>query len=375
MRMLFCGDFVPGGKLHYQKEYVTTQFLEYINKFDLRICTLECAIGSNILYDEAKMQSTKAVVYSTNEDFIRIKELGINVVSLANNHITDLGKDGLENTIKLLDENDIKYFGAGKNLEQAKQPAVVCFDSISVAFIGCLFKGVAPTIFHSASEDEYGVYQTDIDTLVEDIQKAKNKYDKVIVMPHWAQEYNYMPPEYCYNYAKKMIDAGADAIIGSHPHIINPHIRYKEKDIYFSLGNFLFPDICLETPRPMYYPKETKDVYSLPRVWAYPSKIDTHSVAVWKKENRVGMIVDMSINNTKTITTTYKLTYLDFDNILCFYRGLGSFFTRLRLVLFGFFIKSSRYNYIRYIYKSKWNIFRRVKRLIQDIIQKKYIMD
>ena len=62
---------------------------------------------------------------------------------------------------------------------------------------------------------------------------------------------------------KEFIKLGADAIIGSHPHIVNPHLTYKGKDIYFSLGNFLFPDICLEVPRPMCYPNEYKLYHAL----------------------------------------------------------------------------------------------------------------
>lgn len=375
MKLLFCGDFVPGGMLHYQKEYVSTKFLDYIHDFDIRICTLECAIGTDIPYDEAKRKSTNAIVYSTDEDFYRIKELGFDIVSLANNHITDLGKEGLENTIKKLDENGILHFGAGMNYEEAKRPSVITLEETNIAFIGCLFQGVAPTIFHAATENEYGVYQTDLETIQEDIRLAKEKYDKVIVMPHWAQEYNYMPPIYCYDYAKKMIDAGADAIIASHPHIVNPRIKYKGKDIYFSLGNFLFPDICLEVPRPMCYPKKNNDVLNLPKVWAYPSGISQPSIAVWKKCNRVGMIVDFTIDKkSKTYHSEYKLVLLGYDNILRLYEGVASLLVKFRLSLFALCIKHPKYSFIRRMYLSRWNIIRRIKRKLENKIENKRIL-
>lgn len=372
MNLLFCGDFVPGGVLHYQTDFCSSELLKYIHSFEFRICTLECAISSNSSYDDEKMKTTKAIVYSIDEDISRIKELGFNIVSLANNHITDLGKDGLENTIKLLDSNGILHFGAGLNIEEAKQPLIITSEGLKIAFIGCLFKGVAPTIFHAADINEYGVYQTDIETIIEDIKLAKKKCDKVILMPHWAQEYNYMPPEYCYNYAKRMIDAGADAIIGSHPHIVNPYLKYKGKDIYFSLGNFLFPDICLEVPRPMCYPKEYKEISEWPRIWAYPQRIDQPSVAVWKKVNRVGMVVELSCDGQNTdFVSNYNFVSLGVDNILRQYKGFCSFLLKARLAFFASFIKMPQYSFIRKVYMSRWNILRRIKKKIQIVLQAK----
>lgn len=372
MTVLFCGDFVPGGILHYQDNCVDSHLLDYIGCIDFRICTLECAIGTNIPYDEAKKNSTNAIVYSTDDDFKRIKEFGFNIVSLANNHITDLGKEGLVNTIQLLDQNGILHFGAGLNIEDAKKPLVIIKDELTIAFIGCLFKGVAPTIFHAADINEYGVYQTDIETIVSDIKLAKETYDKVIIMPHWAQEYNYMPPPYCYDYAKRMIDAGADAIIGSHPHIVNPHLKYKGKDIYFSLGNYLFPDICMEVPRPMYYPKEYQEISELPRVWAYPTRINQPSVAVWPKRSRVGMTVELSFDGKNSnFASNYSFVSLGVDNILRQYNGFCSLLLRIRLAIFASFVKMPKYCLIRKMYMSHWNILRRIKRKLQITLQAK----
>lgn len=372
MKILFCGDFVPGGILHYQESFCEKEVLEYMNSFDFRICTLECAIGTNIPNDKAKMQTTKSIIYSTNEDFHRVKTFNFNLVSLANNHITDLGKEGLINTIKILDNNGIKHFGAGLTIEEAKRPAIIEHNNLKIAFIGCLFNNYAPTIFHSASKNEFGTYQTDIDSFIIDIKLNKSRYDKVIVMPHWGEEHNYMPPIYCYDYAKRMIDAGADAIIGSHPHIVNPYLKYKGKDIYFSLGNFLFPDICLEVPRPMCYPKEYKEISEWPRIWAYPPKIDQPSVAVWKKVNRIGMVVELSFDKKNSdFVTNYSFVSLGIDNILRQYKGFCSFLLRARLTFFASFIKMPQYSFIRRIYMSRWNILRRIKRKIQIVLQAK----
>ena len=87
--ILFCGDIMPGGVLPYQANYISKEVQTYLNSFDLRIGTLEAALGTGLAYDEVKMQGRANIVYARNEDFFRVKEMGFNVVSLANNHIYD----------------------------------------------------------------------------------------------------------------------------------------------------------------------------------------------------------------------------------------------------------------------------------------------
>ena len=125
MTLFFCGDIMPGGVLPYQGEYISPDLLEYMRSFDFRIGTLEAAIGNNLSFDPIKMSGRQNIIFARNEDFFRIKEMGFDVVSLANNHIWDLGEDGLMNTIRLLKENGINFCGAGKNAEDAAKPAVV----------------------------------------------------------------------------------------------------------------------------------------------------------------------------------------------------------------------------------------------------------
>lgn len=99
MNMFFCGDIMPGGVLPYQDKYITSELLGFMHGFDFRIGTLEAAIGTNLRYDPVKMAGRQNIVYARDEDFFRVKEMGFDVVSLANNHIWDLGEAGLRNTI------------------------------------------------------------------------------------------------------------------------------------------------------------------------------------------------------------------------------------------------------------------------------------
>lgn len=128
MKILFVGDVMPGGVLPYQKRYIDEALKEYMEGFDLRIGTLECAIGTHIPPAPEKLKENGGnnnVCFARDEDFFRIKELGFNVMSLGNNHSFDLGESGLKNTIRRLEENGIGYMGAGMNKQEAAKPYVI----------------------------------------------------------------------------------------------------------------------------------------------------------------------------------------------------------------------------------------------------------
>ena len=87
MNLFFCVDIMPGGMLSYQDNYISPELKLFLNYFDFRIGTLESAIGTNLSYDPIKVAGRKNIIYARNEDFFRVKEMGLDVVSLANNHI------------------------------------------------------------------------------------------------------------------------------------------------------------------------------------------------------------------------------------------------------------------------------------------------
>lgn len=357
MKLFFLGDIMPGGVLPYQDCYIDKEVLSFMQEFDLRIGTLECGVGTNIPFDEAKMANTMGIVYARDEDLLRLKDMNINVVSLANNHAFDLGLAGLENAMRLLDDMGIKYCGAGHNIDEARRPAVVEIEGKRIAFLGCMIDVPIPVIYHKATEREFGVYQVGIEQLEKDISELKKRFDYVIVMPHWGEEHSYYPPVYCIECAKRMIDASADAVIGSHTHIINPVTKYKGKYIYYSLGNFLFPDKCMQVPRPMFYPETKEEFLSLKRVWTYPYRIKEPVVAVWHGKNRIGMTVEMHLGENERITSNYRLTQLTSDNVLKTY---SNFAYKIRILLNGLFLRLPFYKSIRKLLNSRYNIFDRI---------------
>lgn len=355
MKLLFVGDIMPGGILPYQKHYIDEELIDYIKAYDFRIGTLECGVGTDIAFDQKKMETYKSIVYVRDEDLQRVSEMGFNVVSLANNHAFDLGVEGLRNAVTLLDELGIQHFGAGMNLEEAKRPVVIKNGNQSIAIFGCMFDYRVPHVFYTASDSTPGVYHSNIDDIVMYIKELKSRYELVIVMPHWGTEHQYLQNKLFRDYAKRMISAGADCIIGSHPHIINPVVKWKSKKCYFSLGNFLFPEKCMQVPRPMYYPKTEGEYQALKRMWTYPTSIDEPIVAVWKPRNRIGMMVEMEV--TDKIKSHYSLTCLTADNVLHRYSSL---MVRTRMLFWSILMHMPMYRYVHRLYCHRYNIISRI---------------
>ncbi|MCA9387078.1 CapA family protein [Candidatus Dojkabacteria bacterium] len=166
-----------------------------------------------------------------------LKSAGVDAVSLANNHTMDYGESGMTDMLKLLDENEINYFGAGYNLDEAFEPFVADIKGIKVAFIGINdIEGYS----QDASVNKPGSAPFNKERTAASIVKAKSEADLVIVYAHWGFEHNTVQDPYQVEWAHFLIDSGADMVIGAHPHVRQEHELYKDKHIYYSLGNFIF---------------------------------------------------------------------------------------------------------------------------------------
>ena len=315
MRLFFCGDIMPGGVLPYQDKYIAPELMDYMKGFDFRIGTLEAAIGTSLSYDPVKMAGRQNIIYARNEDFIRVKEMGFDVVSLANNHVWDLGEEGLKNTIDIINKANIKYLGAGMDGDAASKPVVLNKDGIRVAiFAYCLGPRYLGYV-EFAGKDKAGTNPFDLEKVKEEIKNARKKYEYVIVMPHWGLEYHMEPRQECISFAKQMIRAGADAVLGSHPHVVQPCVKYKRGYICFSMGNFLFPDFYMYPPRPIWYPDPSVDLSQIEDIFTYPYPIEKPQRRVWKKASRYGCVAQVTIEKDK-FDVTYKSVRLSQDNVV-----------------------------------------------------------
>ena len=169
------------------------------------------------------------------------REMGIDAVTLANNHALDYGTDALLDTCETLDSAGILHTGAGKDLNAAKEPVIFEKNGQRVALIGAT--RVIPEAGWAAANGHPGMlssYEVSVEPLLAQVAECHGAGEKVVVLIHWGIERDETPQEYQRALAKRYIDAGADLVIGSHPHVLQGMEYYKGKPIFYSLGNFVF---------------------------------------------------------------------------------------------------------------------------------------
>ena len=318
IKITAVGDIMPGGILAGVNDgYISQEVMEVLQGADIRVGTLETAIGNEPNFNEEKMKRKGDVIYAKDEDLIKLMQLDINIVSLANNHFFDLGLNGAKHTIQVLDELGIKHIGAGNNIKEASAPVVKVVNDKKVAFLAFCDNekmGWCPW----ATETEPGINPMYDDYVVSEIKKYKQQNDYVVVMCHWGMEHTWVTTPRVYKKAKKMMKAGADLILGSHPHRVQPVVNYRNASVAYSMGNFLFPDRLLTKPRSTYYPEEPIDLSSLPVTDGYPY-VECVTYKKWKPLGRVGMVVISELGG-KSPRSSYKLTRESEGGTISFYK-------------------------------------------------------
>jgi len=177
-----------------------------------------------------------------------LRRAGFNHLSLANNHILDFGPTALEETIATLDGLGISHSGAGPDLESARRESIVTVKGVRIALLA--YSLTYPSEFY-AGDGRAGTAPGYEGYYRSDIARAKQSADYVIVSFHWGAECAELPKEYQKSTARKAIDAGADVVLGHHPHVLQGIEFYKSGVIFYSLGNFAFASRSRKADRSM----------------------------------------------------------------------------------------------------------------------------
>ena len=190
----------------------------------------------------------KQFTFQTDPKNVQILlDLGIDIVSLANNHSLDFGQDALQDTFVTLDEAGILYAGAGDSKERAEELQVIEVNGKKFGFLAAT--RVIPVAGWDVRNKQPGLFTTYDDTrLVERIRESKEECDFLAVYVHWGIEREEYPEEYQNVIAKHCVEAGADVIIGAHPHVLQGIEFIEGKPIFYSLGNYIFNN---STPKTM----------------------------------------------------------------------------------------------------------------------------
>ena len=298
MKVLLLGDIMPSGDRSGKPIVVSKRLNKYLLSFDFKVATFESALGKYEDIDETKQPKSEVAVWSKKEDLFKLTDLGINVVSLANNHACDCGIDRMLNLRDELSAIGIKTIGAGRNIKEAMQPVILEKDGETLALIGvCEDNPNSLGTLRFATESQGGIYKYDEYRIIEQIKQLKTKFNYVGVVIHWGVEHKWLPELFDVEVGNKMIDAGADMIIGGHPHHIQPMVFYKNKPVYYSLGNFCFPDFCLDKISNVFYPNKD-EIEKLPVFsWMAPDRRNFAMLYHWKYYARLGMIGFVELQN------------------------------------------------------------------------------
>jgi poly-gamma-glutamate synthesis protein (capsule biosynthesis protein) len=165
-------------------------------------------------------------------------------VSLANNHVMDFGEEAFSKTKEILDSLNIPYFGAGLESENFNNPSIIEFAGKKIGLLGYSCASTSP-IFGNNRHSGSAILE--LDRILKDIKNLRDRVDFLIVQPHWGIQEIPFPKFSDKEIAHKLIDSGVDLIIGHHAHVIQSYEVYKDKYIFYGLGNFIFPDIDIPT--------------------------------------------------------------------------------------------------------------------------------
>jgi poly-gamma-glutamate synthesis protein (capsule biosynthesis protein) len=236
--LLFVGDVMlsrgVGARMQSEADYTFPfqKIADRLSAADLTFANLECPVS-----DAGR---NRHHLYSFRADPKAIEGLnhvGFDVVSVANNHMYDWGPAALLDTVRRLREAGIKPVGAGANDLEAHYPVLIDLGGLRLAFLA--YVDVEPKVA-AAAPGRPGVAWLEPERVLADIRFARPLADLVIVSPHWGIEYATQPNRQQVELAHQMIDAGADIVVGTHPHVVQPVEEYNGGWIAYSLGNFVF---------------------------------------------------------------------------------------------------------------------------------------
>lgn len=239
VRIAAVGDIMLGGTAapemrQYGYDYPFEQTRDILKQAQIIFGNLE-----GPLTDGGATGVAKQYVFRSPPDKVApaLARAGFNVVSLANNHTLDYGPEGLEDTRAVLEKAGIRHAGAGRNTAEARQPVYMVAGGVTVAFLA--YSLTLPEEFW-AGADRPGTAFGHEKHVRADVAAARATADIVVVSFHWGQEGKTELRDYQTQLGRAAIEAGAAAVLGHHPHILQGVERYKDGVILYSLGNFAF---------------------------------------------------------------------------------------------------------------------------------------
>ncbi len=221
---------------------LSVEMIDYLNNSAVTIANSEFAFG----YGQNKLPGKQFAFYSNPDNVNIYHEMGVDLVTLANNHVYDYGYTDFVTTLETLDNAEIGRIGAGQNLEEASKAYYYIINGYKVAFLSAN-RSEKTILTPGATDTEAGVFRCyDPQNLINAISLEKSRSDIVIPILHWGAEGEHRIEEVIMETGKMYLDAGADAIVGHHAHELQGIEFYDGKPIFYNIGNFIFDNYSRE---------------------------------------------------------------------------------------------------------------------------------
>lgn len=242
MRIGILGDFClsyTGSMINIQElleDYKKSTILSEFQKNEFNIINLEAPITNSTI----PISKTGPNLKNPTEVLDMFRLMNVQICTLANNHIFDFGADGLSETLETCKKHNIRTVGAGLNIRDVTMPLIIENKEINVAIIS-----FAENEFNTIDLYGKGVGSNNLDIvdIFHQISDVKSKSDYIILIAHGGHEQYHFPSPRIKKLYHFLIDIGADAVIGHHPHVVQGFEEYKGKPIFYSIGNYFFPSI------------------------------------------------------------------------------------------------------------------------------------
>ena len=245
LSLLFAGDTVlddDAGRLIARGGDPFRDFAAEFASADVRIANLECVVATQ------GAAGRKNYTFRAHPRVLPVLRRHVDAVTLANNHSGDFGREAFAQMLGLLERAGLAQVGGGLNLAQAHTPWVVERNGLRLAVLS--YNEFMPRRFE-ADHDAPGVAWSEDEQVIEDIRRARtvHRADLVIPIMHWGWENERVANARQRQLARRMIEAGADAVIGGHPHVTQDIEHHQGKPIVYSVGNFVMKETDNEHQR------------------------------------------------------------------------------------------------------------------------------
>jgi poly-gamma-glutamate capsule biosynthesis protein CapA/YwtB (metallophosphatase superfamily) len=238
IRLVFAGDVVlnaDAGRLIQRGGDPFEEFSSVFKKADIRLANLECVVTTQ------GAAGSKFYSFRAHPHVLPVLKRHFDAVALANNHSGDFGREAFADMLTRLRQSGIDQVGGGHNLVQAHAPLILERQGLRIALLS--YNEFMPRSFE-AGHNTPGIAWSEDEQVVADIQQARSVHraDLVIPVMHWGWENETVSNARQRQLARTMVDAGADVVIGGHPHVTQEIELYQGKPIIYSVGNFVMKE-------------------------------------------------------------------------------------------------------------------------------------